>query len=164
MLVNLVAVSKVGIDPSGSESVESTQKIVLQLPVDDRDLIEDGSAVVVELADGTELDAVVSTIGAPVTGESGSTVEVVVVPLEPIDDAWTGTNVTVHVTSELAEQVLTIPVSALLALVEGGYAVEVMDAGDSTRLVAVETGMFADGVVEISGEGLSEGLLVVVPE
>jgi peptidoglycan hydrolase-like protein with peptidoglycan-binding domain len=164
MLVNLVAVSKVGIDPTGSESVESTQKIVLQLPVDDRDLIEDGSAVVVELADGTELDAVVSTIGAPVTGESGSTVEVVVVPVGPIDDAWTGTNVTVHVTSDLAQQVLTVPVSALLALVEGGYAVEVMDAGDSTRLVAVETGMFADGVVEISGEGLSEGLLVVVPE
>ena len=164
MLVDLVAVSKVGIDSSGSESVESTQKIVLQLPVDDRDLIEDGSAVVVELADGTELDAVVSTIGAPVTGESGSTVEVVVVPVEPIDDAWTGTNVSVHVTSDLAEQVLTVPVSALLALVEGGYAVEVVDADDSTRLVAVETGMFADGVVEISGEGLSEGLLVVVPE
>jgi multidrug efflux pump subunit AcrA (membrane-fusion protein) len=116
------------------------------------------------LADGTELDAVVSTIGAPVTGESGSTVEVVVVPVEPIDDAWTGTNVSVHVTSDLAEQVLTVPVSALLALVEGGYAVEVVDADDSTRLVAVETGMFADGVVEISGEGLSEGLLVVVPE
>jgi multidrug efflux pump subunit AcrA (membrane-fusion protein) len=164
MLVDLVAVSKVGIDPTGSESVESTQKIVLQLPVDDRDLIEDGSPVVVELADGTELDAVVSAMGAPVTGESGSTVEVVVVPVEPIDDAWTGTNVTVHVTSDLAEQVLTVPVSALLALVEGGYAVEVIDAGDSTRLVAVETGMFADGVVEISGEGLSAGLAVVVPE
>ena len=163
MLVDLVAVSKVGIDPTGSESIESTQKIVLQLPVDDRDLIEDGSAVVVELADGTELDAVVSAIGAPVTGESGSTVEVVVVPVEPIDDAWTGTNVTVQVTSDRAEEVLTVPVSALLALVEGGYAVEVIDADDSTRLVAVETGMFAEGVVEISGEGLSEGLLVVVP-
>jgi peptidoglycan hydrolase-like protein with peptidoglycan-binding domain len=164
MLVNLVAVSKVEIDSTGSESVESTQKIVLQLPVDDRDLIEDGSAVVVELADGTELDALVSTIGAPVTGESGSTVEVVVVPVEPIDDAWTGTNVTVHVTSDLAEGVLTVPVSALLALVEGGYAVEVIETGDSTRLIAVETGMFADGLVEISGDGLSEGLLVVVPE
>jgi multidrug efflux pump subunit AcrA (membrane-fusion protein) len=163
-LVDLVAVSKVGIDPTGSESIESTQKIVLQLPVDDRDLIEDGSAVMVELADGTEQDAVVSTIGAPVTGESGSTVEVVVVPVEPIDDAWTGTNVTVHVTSDLAEQVLTVPVSALLALVEGGYAVEVIEAGESTRLVAVETGMFADGLVEVSGDGLSEGLLVVVPE
>jgi multidrug efflux pump subunit AcrA (membrane-fusion protein) len=164
MLVDLVAVSRMEIDSTGSESVESTQKIVLQLPVDDRDLIEDGSPVVVELADGTELNAVVNTIGAPVTGESGSTVEVVVVPVEPIDDAWTGTNVTVHVTSDLADQVLTVPVSALLALVEGGYAVEVIEAGESTRLVAVETGMFADGLVEISGDGLSEGLLVVVPE
>jgi multidrug efflux pump subunit AcrA (membrane-fusion protein) len=163
LLLDLVPVSRVALDLTGSESIESTQKIVLQLPVDDRDLIEEGSAVVVELADGSELDAVITTIGAPVTSESGSTVEVLVVPIEAIDDMWTGTNVTVHVTSDLAQQVLTVPVSALLALVEGGYAVEVVGAGDSTRLVSVETGMFADGVVEISGEGLSEGLKVVVP-
>ena len=55
------------------------------------------------------------------------------------------------------------PVSALLALVEGGYAVEVIEADSSVRLTAVETGMFADGLVEISGEGLSEGMNVVVP-
>jgi multidrug efflux pump subunit AcrA (membrane-fusion protein) len=163
-LLALVPVSRVALDLTGNERVESTQKIVLQLPVDDRDLIEEGSAVVVELADGSELDAVVSTIGAPVTSESGSTAEAIVVPTEVIDDTWAGTNVTVHVTSDLAQQVLTVPVSALLALVEGGYAVEVVEAGDSTRLVAVETGMFAAGLVEISGEGLSEGLKVVVPE
>ena len=68
----------------------------------------------------------------------------------------------VEVTAELAEDVLSVPVSALLALVEGGYAIEVPD-GDGTRLIGVDTGMFADGLVEITGDGISEGLEVVVP-
>ena len=41
--------------------------------------------------------------------------------------------------------------------------VEVEMAGGATRLVAVETGLFADGSVEISGSGLAAGMLVVVP-
>lgn len=162
-LTDLVPVSRVSLDSTGNETEQSTQQIVVSMPVDDRDLIEEGSEVVVELADGTEVDAVVVSIGAPVTGESGSTVEVVVVPIAPIDDTWTGTNVSVVVTSELVQQVMAVPVSALLALVEGGYAVEVLEADGSTQLIAVETGMFADGLVEISGEGLSEGMNVVVP-
>jgi peptidoglycan hydrolase-like protein with peptidoglycan-binding domain len=56
------------------------------------------------------------------------------------------------------ENVLTVPVGALLALTEGGYAVE---AADDHRLIAVETGLFAKGRVEISGEGVTEGLRVV---
>ena len=50
------------------------------------------------------------------------------------------------------ENVLTVPVAALLALAEGGYGVEVVD-GDASRLVAVETGLFADGRVEVTGDG-----------
>ncbi|WP_063749534.1 HlyD family efflux transporter periplasmic adaptor subunit [Actinoplanes friuliensis] len=53
--------------------------------------------------------------------------------------------------------VLVTPVGALVALAEGGYAVQVAGGG----LVAVETGMFAGGLVEVSGAGLSEGTLVV---
>jgi multidrug efflux pump subunit AcrA (membrane-fusion protein) len=163
VLTDLVPVSRITLDATGGETAESTQQIVVSVPVDDRDLIEEGTEVVVELADGTEVDAVVASIGAPVTSESGSTVEVVVVPREPIDDTWTGTNVSIRVTTELVEQVMAVPVSALLALVEGGYAVEVQETDGSTQLIAVETGMFADGLVEISGEGLSEGMNVVVP-
>ena len=37
-------------------------------------------------------------------------------------------------------------------------------AGDGTRsLVAVETGRFADGFVEVEGKGIRKGLKVVVP-
>ena len=55
-----------------------------------------------------------------------------------------------------------MPVSALLALAGGGYAVEVED-DTGTRLVAVEPGLQADGYVEVSGDGLAAGTRVVVP-
>lgn len=68
--------------------------------------------------------------------------------------------VTVEFEGERRENVLAVPVQALLALREGGYAVEVVDGGNS-RHIAVRTGMFAGGMVEISGDGLTEGMTVV---
>ncbi|MFC0623162.1 peptidoglycan-binding protein [Kribbella deserti] len=56
--------------------------------------------------------------------------------------------------------VLAVPVGALLALREGGYAVQVVE-GTQIKLVAVKTGMFADDLVEITGKGLKAGQKVV---
>ena len=70
--------------------------------------------------------------------------------------------VKVRFSGRRAEGVLAVPVSALLALAEGGYAVEVFDGGNR-RLVPVETGLFANGRVQVSGAGLAEGMRVVVP-
>jgi hypothetical protein len=53
--------------------------------------------------------------------------------------------------------VLAVPVNALLALREGGYALQLPD----DTLLPVETGLFAMGLVEVTGEGLREGLAVV---
>jgi hypothetical protein len=58
--------------------------------------------------------------------------------------------------------VLTVPVAALLALAEGGYGVQVV-TGTATRIVAVRTGLFAAGRVEVSGDGLTEGMTVGMP-
>jgi hypothetical protein len=58
--------------------------------------------------------------------------------------------------------VLTVPAAAPLALAEGGYGVQVVD-GDRTRIVAVQTGLFAGGRVEVTGDGLTEGLTVGMP-
>jgi len=58
--------------------------------------------------------------------------------------------------------VLTVPVAALLALAEGGYGLEVVDGGRSS-ITAVETGLFADGRVEVSGSGIAAGTTVGVP-
>ena len=71
--------------------------------------------------------------------------------------------VDVSLAKETAKNVLSVPVDALLALAEGGYAVEVVNADGSTRLVRVEPSMYADSLVEIKSSGLKEGTKVVVP-
>ncbi len=60
------------------------------------------------------------------------------------------------------ENVLTVPVAALLSLAEGGYGVQLVD-GANTRTVAVQTGLFADGKVEVSGDAVTEGATVGMP-
>ena len=96
--------------------------------------------------------------------ESAPTVEVLATPT---DLAATGhldqAPVNVAITTERAENVLAVPVDALLALAGGGYAVEVAE-GRRHRLVAVTVGLFddAEGVVQVSGKGLSAGQRVVV--
>ena len=54
--------------------------------------------------------------------------------------------------------------TALLALAGGGYGVELADGDGTTRLVGVETGVYADGYVQVTGDGIAEGASVVVPE
>lgn len=68
--------------------------------------------------------------------------------------------VTVEIPTQRSDNVLAVPSRALVAVVEGGQAVE-LAAGH--KLVAVKIGTFADGWVEVSGEGLAEGAKVVVP-
>jgi len=60
---------------------------------------------------------------------------------------------------------LSVPVTALLAQVGGGYAVEIVDAGGGRQVVPVHLGSFdqANGLVQVSGSGLSAGQRVVVP-
>jgi peptidoglycan hydrolase-like protein with peptidoglycan-binding domain len=71
--------------------------------------------------------------------------------------------VDVDFVSDERADVLAVPVAALLALDRGGYGVEIVD-GATTRIVAVQTGMFAAGKVEISGAGVAEGVTVGVPK
>jgi hypothetical protein len=59
--------------------------------------------------------------------------------------------------------VLTVPVTALLALSGGGYGLEVISGGTASY-VQVDTGLFAGGRVEVTGEGIDEGTVVGMPE
>ncbi len=63
--------------------------------------------------------------------------------------------------TDAVNDVVAVPVEALLALAEGGYAVEVQD-GNGTRLIAVEAGFYADGLIEVTGD-VAPGDMVVVP-
>jgi hypothetical protein len=145
----------------------------VQLDVEDQALAEEGTPVTVILPDGGSQDGEISDVETVVVtsddappgqeGEQETVLEVTVALAEP--DAAAGydqASVEVQFVADEREDVLTVPVEALLALREGGYGVEVVE-GSSTRIVAVETGLFAQGRVEVSGDGLTEGMTVGMP-
>jgi hypothetical protein len=57
-----------------------------------------------------------------------------------------------------AKNVLSVPVTALLAVAGGNYAVQ--EAAAPHKLIPVTTGLFAAGYVQISGRGIYPGLAV----
>jgi peptidoglycan hydrolase-like protein with peptidoglycan-binding domain len=126
-----------------------------------------GDAVSVTLPGGSVSPGVISSIGTVASGSgSSATIPVYVRLTHPqaaggLDQA----PVTVNITTATARNVLTVPVTALLAQSSGGYAVEVTGPGDTRHLVPVTAGIFADtnGLVQVSGAGLAAGQHVVVP-
>lgn len=72
--------------------------------------------------------------------------------------------VEVTITTGSVSNALVVPVDALLAQANGGYAVEVIGAGGRRHLVAVTVGVFDDaaGLVQVTGS-LVAGQKVVVP-
>jgi peptidoglycan hydrolase-like protein with peptidoglycan-binding domain len=140
-------------------------EIGFDLPSSEQDNVSVGDAVEVTLPDlSTTTGSVteISTVAISPEGGGEASFEVVVVLDDPsvgagIDEA----PVTVEVITDRVDGVTALPVEALVALAEGGYAVEVAD-GAETRLVAVEPGFYADGLVEVTGE-VSPGDQVVVP-
>lgn len=125
-------------------------------------VFEGSPTIEVETADGTRHPATVDTITAQQSqdpfGEQKFRIRLQLAAATAEDPG----EVTVEVVDLLAEDVLTVPASALVALVEGGYAVEVVIPNGTTEYRAVEIGEFADGWVEVAGD-LAEGDNVVVP-
>jgi peptidoglycan hydrolase-like protein with peptidoglycan-binding domain len=170
-------------------SATSTRRVVsVDLAADERDLLDVGAAVTVELPDGTTTDGTVAEIGRVAESQAdgqGGTSTTLPVSITLADETagadLDAAPVEVSVITESRESVLTVPVSALLALIEGGYAVEVVDADDApagspspsspaasgngaaTHLVRVEPGLFDNGLVEITSDDLEAGDAVVVP-
>jgi len=75
-----------------------------------------------------------------------------------------GVPVQVSLTVQSVRHVLAVPVSALLALSGGGYGLEVVTATGRNRLVGITPGIFAGGLVQVSGAGLAPGTKVVVAQ
>lgn len=137
----------------------------MALPAADQDLLVVGSSVVIVMPDRSETTGTVTFVSRVGTsgGQGNQATFAVEIALddpsvaEGLDEA----PVDIRAVSEAVENVLAVPVSALLALAEGGYAVEVVE-DTGTRLVAVDPGFFADGWVEITGN-VRPGDVVVVP-
>jgi hypothetical protein len=103
------------------------------------------------------------------TCASGSppTITVDVTPSDPrATGTWDQAPVQVGITTDSVPDALVVPVTALLAQSGGGYAIEIAGAGtNNNHLVPVSLGLFddADGLVQVTGSGLSAGQEVVVP-
>ncbi|MFW6694290.1 peptidoglycan-binding protein [Streptomyces sp. MAR4 CNX-425] len=145
--------------------------VTAELDVADRRLARRGAEVGVELPDGrtvrgTVADVSVTTRAGEGEEEAETVVEVVVrlagARARKAAAAYGEAGVHVHFTAGRREEVLTVPVAALLALAEGGFGVEVVEDG-AARYVPVETGLFANGRVEVSGPGLAAGTKVGMP-
>ncbi|MEU8233372.1 efflux RND transporter periplasmic adaptor subunit [Actinoplanes sp. NPDC048967] len=146
-------------------SVTSTRKVItVPAELSDAAVLERGKRVTVSLPDDRTVKARISAVGRTLAAPEGGvadgaptmTVSVTVDDPKAIADLDSA-DVQVNVAGRTVEDVLAAPVEALVALTEGGYAVQ-----GPQGLVAVGTGMFADGWVEISGDGLAPGTDVVV--
>ena len=153
-------------------ATSTEREVAVELEADRQSIVAIGATVTVGLPDGTETKGTITDIGTVATvtpgangaDDSAPTVTVTIDLDDPdASGSLDGAPVTVAVVRERRADVLAVPVSALLALAEGGYAVEVVDAPDRTRLVGVETGLFEDGFVEVRSADLDETMQVVVP-
>lgn len=167
----------VGAGQTLAQGTGTSQVITMGIDPASRGGMTEQSPVVINMPDRTQMNGVIHSIGRVVSGvepDSEPTIEVEVVPVV-VDSASGGLEiggsggagdfevmpVIVVVERVLAEDVLVVPVGALLASAEGGYVVERVTAG-GTELVGVEPGRFADLLVEITGD-IDEGDEVVVP-
>ena len=150
-------------------------EVVFQIDASDQDMVSIGDSVEVELPSEDRIKATISYIDPVVTqGQNGDFIEVKL-DISSTEDVkvYDQAPVDVFVTSEVSQDVLYVPVNALIALAEGGYALEIYNgeaevgvfegvSGVDTTYVGVEIGVFTDGFVEVSGN-ISEGMIVVVP-
>ena len=144
------------------------RQVTVELRASQQTSVAGGDDVAITMPSGKTTPGKVSSVDKVATKDNDGnvTVEVLITPTKPeetgqLDQA----PVQVSIVSETVKDVLSVPVNALMALAGGGYAVELVEAGGTHRLVAVKTGLFDDsaGRVEVSGEGLAVGQNVVVP-
>lgn len=148
-------------DRSSILDYSSTTKLVtVPLAVADQALAAVGRPVTVTLPDDREVAGTISEVGSVVT--DGNIEVTIAIADQAALDGLEVASVDVDFVSERRNHVLSVPIAALLARPEGGFAVELVDDG-GTRLVPVDTGLFAAGRVEVSGDGISQGERVSVP-
>ncbi|MGD0452983.1 MAG: peptidoglycan-binding protein [Solirubrobacteraceae bacterium] len=159
----------------------TTPQVTIALAASEQSSVKVGDSVSITLPNNETTPGVVSSVGSvakspstkggegggggPEGEEGGATIEVDVALRDPsatghLDEA----PVSVSITTANVPSALVVPVDALLALAGGGYAVEVVE-GHVHRLEAVTLGLFddAEGLVQVSGDGVAAGQRVVVP-
>ncbi|MFJ2771146.1 efflux RND transporter periplasmic adaptor subunit [Streptomyces sp. NPDC087300] len=148
----------------------STKPVVrAELDQSDAPLTAKGTKVEVTLPSGKkEPGRVTGTVNTGAAGEEDAGDSITVeVTLDGGRSAASGedtkVSASVRFVSESRENVLAVPVEAVVALrgAHGGYGLQIVEGGTS-RMVRVETGMTADSRIEVSGPDLKEGMKVGV--
>ncbi|MER6098051.1 peptidoglycan-binding domain-containing protein [Streptomyces sp. NPDC001728] len=154
-------------------TVASTSPVVrARLDQSDGALTSRGTKVEVTLPSGRSVAGrVAGTVRPEETGPDGSPASQEGIVVEVVLDGGakavsgedTRATASVKFVSEAREGVLAVPVEAVLALrgENGGYGLQIV-RGTTTTTVRVETGMTADGQIEVSGPDLREGMKVGV--
>jgi hypothetical protein len=150
-------------------SISSTTKLVtLSMSPTDAGALHTGTAVSITLPNGSEVPGKISAISPTVTGggsadadngdgDSAQAKETVTVIPKKAVTSYDSATVQVRITTTTRKGVLAVPVGALVALHEGGYALQRPDGG----LIAARTGVFAGGMVQVTGSGIADGTAVV---
>src|SRR5439155_11574760 len=146
--------------------------VTIDLDASQQRHIKVGDPVTITLPDNTTTSGHVSFVGTVASTPSGDQggqdqTPTITVDVKPDHPRATGrldkAPVDVSITTATVRHVLVVPVSALLALARGGYAVEQVGADGTHRLIRVQVGLFddADGLVEVRGGGLVAGQRIV---
>jgi peptidoglycan hydrolase-like protein with peptidoglycan-binding domain len=154
------------------ETTGRTRVVTMQLDASRQAGMRSGLPVRVELPSGAQLPGRVFAVGrvarlpADVTNGGARPFLTVTVALD--DPAAAGAldeqPVAVDVATATRHGVLAVPVTALLALREGGFGVEVIDGDARHRIVAVTPGLFSQTLVEITGAGVHSGMTVATAQ
>lgn len=155
----------------------TTHQVSVALDAGRQSLVHAGDQVVVTLPDGTTTtNGTVSFVsrvaaggsaasGGDTGGQGGGAAPTVQVTVALSDQAAAGgldqAPVQVSITDRLHRSVLAVPVTALVAVPGGGYAITRPDGTPAP----VTVGLFDDltQLVEVAGPGVTEGLRVQVP-
>lgn len=169
--VGEVKLDKGGSAPPGAPALtgsSTVRTVTVDLEAAKQGLVKVGDKVEVKVPGGRTTTGSVASVGtvAQAKGQGESAKQVVPVSITLDDPAATGTidqaPVKVGIVADARKGVLAVPVNALLALREGGYGLRLVE-GTTRRIVPVELGLFARGMVEVSGSELREGVEVEVP-
>jgi peptidoglycan hydrolase-like protein with peptidoglycan-binding domain len=144
--------------------ISSTRRaITVDLDARRQRIAKVGAKVTVDMPEGGTANGRISEVGAVATkGKDATTIKVTI---ELRGRAARGTRldqapVDVNFAVEQRKGVLAVPVKALVARQGEGYAVETTGGG----FVAVDPGLYAGDWVEVTGDGLREGMRVVTAQ
>lgn len=157
-------------------ATSTDRQVAIDLNVNLQAKVKVGDEVTITLPDGQTVPGTVSTVGSVATSpdndgqnDSNDSTPTIPVTVTLTDPAAAGqldqAPVQIAITTASAPDALVVPVNALLAPANGGYAVEQVDAAGVHHLVPVTLGLFDDahGLVQLTDASLKPGDHVVVP-